>query len=189
MARQAAALGFTWLALEMDDFGNAARWPAFRDACIAAAIKPGVWFTNGQNVWQTPPDAGFLIAEVEGDPDRLGVEANLPRLSFRIPKAVISNFGGFIVKDANGVTDIPASMEKARKIREAGWTMIVEVYKFDDNGNPTGKTWESMSDIARKQLGFTSVQPAYGLFRGATLLDYDLTVPGWSAYLLEHIIG
>jgi len=188
---KAAALGFTWLALEYDDYDNANRWPAFRDACRASGIKPGVWFTNGQNVWQTPPDVGFLVVEVEGEGDRLGVEANLPHLPFRYPKAVISNFGGFIVKDAQGVTDIPASMEKARKIREAGWTMIVEVYLRDDNGNPTGKTWESMEGIARQQLGFTSVQPAFGLFGGVHLPDYAqwTNVPGWSAYLLEHLVA
>lgn len=191
MARTAASLGYIWLALEYDDFGNDARWPEFRDACIRHHVVPGVWFTSGANIGKTPSDAGFTIGEVEGDNDHIGIEAYIPYLDPAMPKAIITNNAGLIVKRPDGVTDIPASQEKSRKLREAGFAYIAELYLRTDNGQPTGKTWESMQDIALNQLLFTSAAPAFGLFGGAVLSDYErwFNVPGWSAYLLEHIIG
>ena len=190
MATRARELGFTWLALEYDDYGNAARWPEFREACLTKDVLPGAWFTNGWNIWQTPNDAGFVIGEVEGDVDRGGIEAYIPYLP-DIPKAIITNNGGLIVKDSGGVTDIPASQEKSRKLREAGFAYIAELYLRTDSGQPTNKTWESMADIARNQLLFETVSPCFGLFGGAVLSDYEqwFDVSGWSAYLLEHLIG
>lgn len=154
----------------------------------AAGVLPGVWFTIAGNVSYTPADAAFLIAEVEGDMDRIGLEfavklGDVPD----IPRAVCTNFGGLILKNADGTTDIPGSQAMAAPFIDAGFYCHTEVYRVD---NPQ-VTPESMEFIAHNQLLWPSdmIYPVFGVWSDTTLQDYGqwMNLPGWSLYLAEYL--
>jgi len=154
-------------------------------------VLPGVWVTEGAKIADVPLDAAFAIAECEGPGDYDGIVAAIKHHMLPpCPKAIVTNFGGLIVKDANGVTDIPASRALAQPLVDAGFECLTEVYVRDDAGNPTGRTPEDMDFIAREQLGFARSQPVFGLFGGAVLADYAqwFDWPGWSVYPIEGVL-
>jgi len=196
-AEKAQTAGYRWAALELDDFGNEERWPAYAEACEAVDVLPGAWVTEGAKIAEVPLDASFAIAECEGPGDYDGIMAAIKHQMLpSCPKAIITNFGGLIVKDANedllvgGETNVPASRARAAPLVDAGFECLTEVYIRDDAGNPTGKTAESMDFIAREQLGFARSQPVFGIFGGATLPDYAQWFgwPGWSVYPIEAVL-
>lgn len=150
---------------------------------------PGVWVTHGGNIVHTPFDAAFAIAEVEGDGDyhslMLAVENGaLPDC----PLAIITNFGGLLIKDAGGVTDITASLARAKPLVDAGFDCLTECYLRTDDGRPTGLTPAKLDFIATQHLGFPRTQPVFGTFGGTRLEEYEQWVdwPGWSVYLAEY---
>ena len=146
-----------------------------------------MWFTNGWNLVDTPTDSGFTVVEVEGSNDLRGILASHQQLPLEIPRAIITDFNGLIVKDGNGVTDIPVSQAIAKPLIDAGFDLITESYLATDNGTPTGRTPDTMHSVA-VQLGWTKSQPAFGLFGGKTIADYDQWKdwPGNCDYLAEY---
>lgn len=147
---------------------------------------PGVWYTMGEKMYTTPGDAYFTIGEIEGPADRDGVVASIPYLP-HIPKAIVTTFHGLIVKDAGGVTNIPASKEKAAPLVKAGFTCMNEVYATKEDGTPTGITALGAEFVARSHLGFEKVLDVYGVFGGSELSDYPQR-NGYSVWLAEFIL-
>lgn len=152
-AQKAYAHGYRAAAMEWDDFGNAARWPDFRDACFAHGIKAGLWFTAGDSIYETPADAGFAIAEHEGQGDYDGIlsaPVNLPSC----PKGVLTNFGAPL-GTASGY-----DREAAKPLIDAGFSCLTECYT-GDNANLTKERLEFTATV---QLGFPSAQAVYGIY-------------------------
>jgi len=160
------------------------RWPEFRYGMRERGVLPGVWFTVGSNAKDTPADAGFVVVEVEGDSDRHGLVSILPRIP-AIPRAIVTNFGGLIVKTADGVTDLHASRARAQPLVDAGFECLTEVYRSE---NPNA-TPEGMDFIATRQLGFPRSAPVFGVYGGKTVDDYSTwhSWPGWGVYLAEYL--
>jgi hypothetical protein len=160
----------------MDDYGNNARWGAFRDACLNRSILPGVWFTDGWNIGATPIDAKFAIVEIESENDRQGLINHLGRLP-NCPVSIVTNFTPFT--DSQGVP-LP---EKAAPLIEAGiTTWITEAY-LGDNQNYTPERL----DFTAKKLGAKRTQPLFGI-HNKPLSEYSQWFgwPGWSIYLAEY---
>jgi hypothetical protein len=153
LATKAKAQGYEWLALEIDDYGNAGRWPAFRDACYAHGVIAGVWCTDGWNLTMTPADAEFVIAELESPGDYDGIIAN-PTPT--IPHAVITNFSPFW---DHGRDPAP--------LIERGYVCQTEAY-LGDNPNATPDNLHQ----AAQHFGWASSQPAFGVYN-APLFLYD----------------
>lgn len=188
LAAKAVSLNFRAVALEYDDFGNNGRWETFASEMRAAGVSPGTWFTVAGNIIQTPLDADFTIAEVEGDYDYWGLRAAIETgVIPKIPRAVCTNFGGIIQKNDDGSTDVPASAARAKPLIDDGWYCHTEVYRVD---NPQ-VTPESMEFIAHNQLGWPSerIYPVFGVWGQKTLADYLEweDIPGWSVYLAEYL--
>jgi hypothetical protein len=177
LAQQMRADGYRWLALELDDYGNAARWPAFRESCHASEILAGPWFTDGGNIAQTPADADFAIAELESEDDYRGIIAvrdagTLPSC----PKAVITNFTP--LTDAQGVP-LP---QKAKPLIDAGFRCLTEAYLGD---NPNARP--DRLAFTASQLGWPMAQPMFGIYN-KPLADYvGWMQGGWSVYLCEYL--
>lgn len=160
------------------------RWPSFQLGMRDAGLLPGVWFTVGSNAAQTPQNAGFVVVEVEGDSDRHGLVSVLDTVP-DIPRAILTNFHGLIVKDSSGATDYAASRARAEPLISGGWECLTEVYQSD---NPS-VTPASMDFIATKQLGFERTFPVYGVYGGRTLESYtsQFAWPGYGVYLAEYL--
>lgn len=145
-----------------------------------------MWVTNGWNVGNVPVTSRFVIAEIEGKNDYDGVLAKMDTIPAGMPRAIVTNFDPMIVKDANGVTDIPASAKMAKPLVDAGFVCLPECYLSE---NPHA-TPEAMHAVATQQLGFKTTQPCFGTYGGLTVADYAQWTdwPGWSAYLAEYIL-
>lgn len=66
------------------------------------------------------------------------------------------------------------------------------MYARTDDGHVTGYTPEGLAHNAATNLGFpySRIQPAFGIFGGATASYYDPMKPanpGWSDYVVEHV--
>ncbi len=175
LVSRATAVPFGWLALELDDFDNAARWSSFKAACDSARILGGSWFSVGGNIADTPRDARFTIGQVEGASDREGVVAAITSLP-RVPKAIVTNFGGLTRPD--GSPDLAA----AGPLVEAGFACLTEC---DTGVNPLATV--ERQDFEARQRGFTKVQPVVYL-EAQTLADYPMLSPGWSAWSAEYVL-
>jgi len=154
-AQKAYAHGYRAAAMELDDFGNAARWPDFKAACFAHGIRAGCWFTDGGNIVDTPPDADFVIAEHEGPGDYDGLMSaigfgDLPDC----PLGLLTNFGSPL-GDGSGYYP-----EKAKPLINAGFHCLTECYTGD---NPN-LTKERLEFTATVQLKFPSAQAVYGIY-------------------------
>lgn len=150
-----------------------------------AGVLPGVWFTQAGNSHLAPEDAGFLVAEVEGNPDYDGLLSTLPYLDPGMPKAVITNLSGLVVKKANGETDIPATRERCAPLIEAGFWCQTEIYLSEaPDISPA-----HLEYIATQQCGWDSAAPVFGTYGGKTLADYSQwrDIPGWGVYLAEYL--
>lgn len=178
LAAKAALAGYSWLALELDAFDNEPRWPAFASACRNEGVSPGIWTTDGGEVYRTPADSDFLIAEVEGPGDLAGLVSELPNLP-PIPRAIVTTFYGF--QSASKPYD-PAL---AKPLIDEGFRCLTECY-IGANPNTTP---ENMDGIA-KQLGWKTSQPVFGIFAGKTLADYQQWQdwPGCSVWLAEFVL-
>lgn len=151
-ATQAAAYGYEWAALEYDyaPYEPEVWYPEFHYHCLLHNVIPGVWFTTGGEIYRTPPDAAFAIAEVEGPGDLEGVTnvingvggGPLPACS----KAIITNFSTL-------------TRQNSRPLIDAGFTCLTECYM---NEIPT-MTPDNMNLIARN-LGWPTSQPVAGVY-------------------------
>jgi hypothetical protein len=182
-ATQAAAMGYRWAALELDDYDNAERWGPFHHACISAGIRPGPWFTEGGNIVNTPPDAHFTIAEVESEQDRLGAIAGAPAIPSTVKRrAILTNFTP--MTDGQGVPQ----PDKAKPLIDAGYDCLTECYMGEPNGaslNP-----EQMNFRATVQLGWQRSQPVFGVYN-KPLSEYAQQIQNWPAhglYLAEYVL-
>lgn len=183
LATKAAAHGYRWLALELDDWGNTAFWASFAAACRRHGVIPGTWVTEGRNLGVLEPaDSAFMIAEDESPADRQGILARLSAGLPAKPKAIIGN----------GWHDSGSKAQMAPVVA-AGFHFISECYARTDDGTPTGYTPEALAFNANNNLGFpyARIQPCFGRFGGARESDYaawKLTSPGWSDYLVDNVI-
>ena len=151
-ARRMAAKGYEWAALEYDDptFRPDVWYPQFHYWCLVHNVRPGVWFTQGGELYKTPADAHFAIAEVEGPGDLQGVTnvingvggGPLPACS----KAICTNFSTL-------------TRENCRPLIAAGFTCLTEAYM---NQSP-GMTPDAMDRNAR-WLGWSTSQPVAGVY-------------------------
>lgn len=158
-AQRASVEGYAWAALEIDDpnYNNLPRWPDFKWECESHGILPGVWVTEGGNIYMTPADAPFAIAEVEGPGDYEGVvnvingvgAGPLPTCSL----AVCTNF--------NTPLTTPAA---AAPLIDAGFSCLTEAY-LNENLNATPDNL----DLMARNLGWATSQPVFGV--------YDATYP------------
>lgn len=169
LAQRAKAQGYEWLALEVDDYGNAARWPDFRDKCNAHGIIAGVWVTDGWNLPMTPPDARFVIAELESAGDYDGIRAH-PTPT--IPHAVVTNFSPFWDHGRD-----------PQPLIQAGWFCQTEAY-LGDNPNATPPNLH----VAARNFGWTSSQPVAGVYN-APLSTYSQW-ESWpmAYYVVENVL-
>lgn len=179
LAQLALDHGFYAVALEYDDFGNAGRWADFRDRLREKGVLPGVWFTDG---WMTPfcpPDAGFLVVEVESDSDCDGLVDSLHLLD-SMPKAVITNFGGLLVKKADGTTDKEATKARCAPIVNAGFHCQYEAYFMSEPDNTDAAWCGWPGDMVAPVLGVG--------FNGKTLEQQKaLQTNGYGLYLAEYL--
>lgn len=166
------------MALELDDYNNAARWEPFRSACHSFGLLAGCWFTDGQNMGLTPLDADFTIAEVESESDRQGAINAAPYLP-DIPRAILTNFTP--MTDAQGVP-VP---ENAAPLIAAGYECLTEAYMgVNPNASP-----ERLDFRATQQLGWHRSAPVFGVYDK----DYDFydqyrdQWPGWGDYTAEYV--
>lgn len=171
------------MALELDDYNNAGRWGPFQHACRNAVPQPllrGPWFTEGGNIVNTPPDADFTIAELEGQGDYDGVinAINTGQLP-SVPKAVVTNFN-VPLTDSNGAPH----PEYAAPLINAGFACLTESY-INENPNATP---DNMNLMARN-LGWPKSQPVFGIYPvGGVVPSYAQWAnwSGWSEYLAEY---
>ena len=180
-AQKAKQAGYAWAALEHDDYNNSERWGPFQHACRAEGVFPGVWFTEGGAITQTPSDSHFAIAELEGQGDYDGIinaiNANaLPAC----PKAVLTNFN-VPLTDSNGLAQPGA----AAPLINAGFACLTESYV---NENPNA-TPDNMNVMALN-CGWPKSQPVFGVYPvGGQVPSYAQWMgwSGWSAYLAEYL--
>ena len=174
VAQFCADEGYEWAALEIDDknFRPQTWWPSFRDECHARGVLAGTWNTEGGNIYMTPGDADFCIAEIEGPGDCEGVlnvingvgAGPLPSC----PKAIVTNFN--------------FDPARAHKLIEAGFYCLTEAYT---NENPRA-TPDSMDRIS-KAYGWTVSQAVAGVYPvgGQPLPDYSQ----WEDWPLAYYLG
>lgn len=151
-AQRASAEGYEWAALELDDYGNDQRWPEFKWECESHGILPGVWLTEGGNLYRAPSDAPFAIAECEGPGDYQGIvdviegrgAGPLPDCSL----AICTNF--------NTPLTTPAA---AAPLIAAGFACLTEAY-LNENPNATPDSLDRMA----RDLGWPTSQPVFGVY-------------------------
>jgi hypothetical protein len=175
--------------LELDDFGpnpdtgfigNAALWPAFHDACYAYNIYPCSWFTRGENVRDTPPDAWMTAAETESEDDRRGAVDN----AHLIPGSVEHRF---VVSTLTPYSDGSGNIDqgKAQEVINAGYGAMPECYVGSNpHSTPPNEAF------VYQQLGWHIIHPVFGVYN-APLADYEQWMeqwPSWSAYLAENVL-
>lgn len=181
VAQFCAAKGYKWSALEYDDpnFQPEIWWPQFRDQCLAHNVLPGVWFTEGGNVYRTPPGALFTIAEIEGPGDYEGVVNVINGVGGGPlpsgPKAIITNFNTPLL-----------SREYAKPLIDAGFSCLTEAY-LNENPNATPDNLDRMA----RALGWPGSQPVAGVYPvgGHPVPSYEQWV-NWpmADYLGEYVI-
>lgn len=178
-ATRAKAAGYSWAALELDDYGNAGRWGPFQHACRSAGVLPGVWFTDGGNIVDTPPDAAFAIAELEGQGDYDGIVNAIQQN--RLPacrKAVVTNFN-VPLTDPQG----RPRPEFAAPLVQANLECLTEAY-MNENPNATPDNL----DLMARNLGWPRSQPVFGVYSGSpSLYDPWRSWRGHSSYLAEYL--
>lgn len=180
LAQLARRYGFYAVAIEYDDFNNASRWADFRDKMRANGVLPGVWFTDG---WMTPfcpPNAGFMVVEVEGANDYEGLVDSLHLLDPDMPKAIVTNYDGLLVKKPNGETDPAESQKRCAPLVEAGFYVQYEAYFMSQPDN---------TDAAHCGWPAHMVAPVLGVgFNGKSLEQQTaLQVDGYGIYLAEYL--
>lgn len=172
-AERAVALGYTWWALELDDYNNAARWGPFKEISQRFGLRYGPWFTQGGNIANTPGDAQFTIAEIESEEDYQGVlNAPVPA----IPHWIITNFTP--MTNAQGVP-LP---ERAAPLIERGYGCMPEAYVGETN-NP-----DEMVFRATVQMGWPVAYPIIGLHTDPHYGHYRFKYPKHGIWSAEYIL-
>lgn len=155
-AQRAQAIGYKWVALELDDpdWGpyNRSIWTEFAAEFRSRGMKIGPWFTEGGSIYQTPGGSDLAIAEVEGPGDYEGVinvihgvgGGPLPSCSL----AIVTNFNTPL-----------QSREAAKPLIDANISCLTEAY-MNENINATP---DQMDRIARN-LGWATSQPTFGVY-------------------------
>ncbi len=177
LARRAKELGFSAVALEFDDFGNAGRWQAYLEGVRGEGVLAGAWVTSP---WNLPfAVADFYVSEVETDDDYEGLIWALDHRDTDAPHAVVTNYNGLRVKRADGTTDVDATRERCAPLVEAGFYCQYEAYFYSQPDNTDAE-----------HCGFPGerVAPVIGVkFNGKTLDQQTaLQVPGFGVYLIEN---
>lgn len=138
----------------------------------------GAWFTEGGKIRETPHDADFSIAELEGPGDYDGIIAAINDGALpTCPVAVCTNFNHPIWP---GDPNAPAM---AAPLINAGFKCLTEAYMGDNpNASP-----DNLNQSARV-LGWQHSQPVFGVYNKplheyAPWQDWG----GWSAYLAEYL--
>ena len=132
--------------------------------------------TEGAHIAQTPHDADFAIAEVEGPGDYDGVAAAAPPAC---PHAIVTNFN----TPMYGGT--PEAQAAAKVLIDKGYECLTEAYIGDNpNATPTNL------DHYGRFLGWPSTSPVFGVYNAplTSYTPYMAQFPGWSAYLAEYLI-
>lgn len=155
-AQIAQSKGYYWAALELDDPDTSAYnlsiWDEFMLQWHLRGMKAGPWFTEGGNIYQTPADSDFVIAEIEGPGDYEGVVnvingiggGPLPTCS----RAIVTNFNTPL-----------QSRAAAQPLIDAGFTCLTEAY-LNENPNATPDRLDSIA----KNLGWPGSQPVFGVY-------------------------
>lgn len=181
-AQKAKAAGYSWAALELDDFGNSARWGPFRANCLEQGIAPGIWVTEGLNLHGTPEDAHFMIAELESESDYRGIMEclSMGEILPPIPRAVITHFGPI----DPGNIGLDKAREKVAPLIEAGFHCLTEAY-LGDNPNATPDNL----DFRARQLGWPRSSPVFGVYnKPASAYENWFWWEGSSDYLAENLL-
>lgn len=147
---------------------------------LAAGVLPGVWFTDPHFMALCPPDAAFVVAEVEGSSDFEGVVSSIPHLEPGMPHAIITTFDGLLVKDSNGVTDPDATASRCKPLIDAGFYCQYEAYFMSQPDNTDANYCGFPAEMVAPVLGIG--------FNGKTLWQQTaLQVPGHGVYLAEYL--
>lgn len=179
-------MGYKWICMEWNQYGNSARAPAMRTASINHEMPFTIWFTRsgqpGNDMDFTPAEALKACVESQCDgflgegeiPAEIGPgvpnpqEQNWPALievlkDVPIPKGTVTNFAPFVHNDG-----LPYP-EKAKPLIDAGWHCLTECY--DMGGDPS--TWiERRNFYATQNLGWPRTQPVLGIYGGRTFADF-----------------
>lgn len=171
----------SWGALELDDgnFGpyNVSIYDEFVYHWNLRGMKAGPWFTEGGNLYKTPGNSDFAIAEVEGPGDLEGVTnicngvggGPLPDCSL----AICTNF-------------FTLTRENTKVLRDHGFVCLTEAYMNE----LATLTPDRMDQVAR-YLGWPNSQPVFGVYPTASDPDPDYSQwedwPGVD-YLAEFVI-
>lgn len=167
--------GMEWSALEIDDlrFRPQQWWSAFRHEHAIRGVKAGCWVTEGGNIYRTPGDAEFVIAEIEGPGDCEGILNVIDGVGAgplpSCPKAIITNFNF-----------APAH---APRLIDAGFYCLTEAYLNEGTGGPTP---DAMDRLARA-FGWTTSQAVAGVYpvAGVPLPSYEQ----WADWPLAYYLG
>lgn len=183
-----------WVCMEHNDFNNAARSTAVKQAVEANGDVFTIWMTRPFTAAQArqacvESGASGFSAEAEipsEDENGPKPEAqNWPELiheldDLPIPKSVMTNFAPFVHHDN---TPWP---EKAKPLIDAGWNCLTECY--DIEGEP--EFWPERRDFYAKQLGWSETQPGLGLYAGRNLGDFPSRheYRNWWAWSAESVL-
>jgi hypothetical protein len=174
VAQFCASGDYEWSALEIDDpaFRPHLYWPAHRAECHARGVLAGCWVTEGGNIYKTPADADFVIAEIEGPGDCDGILNVIDGVGAgplpQCPKAILTNFN-FNPADAP-------------RLIAAGFSCLTEAY-LNENPNATP---DAMDRLA-KAYGWTASQATAGVYPvpGKPLPSYAQ----WESWPLADYLG
>lgn len=168
---RAAAAGYRWATLLWNDYDNASRTEAVREACAAHDLVYTIWLTRPfdaalvrQAVIQSNAVGVICEAEIPGYVPEAVAWAEVADAVADLPihKAVVTNFAAFV--DSAGMPD----PSKSKPLVDAGWACMTECYLSE----APSATPEAGDFYARAHLGWTSTQPVLGLQGGKTLGDY-----------------
>jgi len=185
-ASKAKAAGYSWACLELDDYDNSERWGPFLHACHAEGLKAGPWFTEAGNITQTPGDADFAIAELEGPGDYDGlINAINTNALPACPKAVCTNFN-HPIHPSNDPTEMAAARAAATPLIAANLVCLTESYLNENvNASPDNMNRSALS------LGWATSQPVFGRYSvGGNPPPSYAQWAGWSGrsdYLAEYL--
>jgi hypothetical protein len=155
-AARAKAKGYYWAALHLDGGDtqqyNLSIWDEFVLQWNLLEMKAGPWYTEGGNLYQTPPNSDFAIAEIEGPGDYEGVVNIINGVGAgplpKCPLAIVTNFN----------TPLQSRLA-AKPLIDAGFACLTEAY-LNENPNATP---DNLDNIA-KNLGWPSSQPVFGVY-------------------------
>ena len=145
-----------------------------------AGIMPGVWFTDGWMLPFAPPDADFVVAEIESGDDYQGVVDSLHQLNPGQRHAIITTFVGLHVYLPGGQLDVEATKARCKPLIDAGFFCQYEAYEYTVPDNTAADHCGWPGDMVAPVLGVG--------FNGKSLDSQGaLQVPGYGLYLAEYL--